>query len=235
MEGTIERMEVDTSFGKIFCLHRNGDFPVLFIHGLGAISNNWLPLFSKLNPKFELIAPDMLGHGRSAKPNIEYTLDVQCKVIDELFDNIGTKWPFAIIGNSYGGEIATCYAINHRVPKYLVLIDSALSKIGNTNNANIDAFLKKLDQVEPGNDLNIMRNIIMNSKKDGIGLDDLKKVNSKTLIIWGSDDPEINVKYANIIKDNIKGSSLYIIDKGGHAPMIRKPDEVSEIINKELT
>ncbi|ASI13896.1 tricorn interacting prolyl aminopeptidase [Candidatus Mancarchaeum acidiphilum] len=234
MKETIDRMEADTSFGKIFYLHRNGDLPLLFIHGLGAISNNWLPLFDKLDDRFELIALDLLGHGRSAKPNIEYTLDVQCKAIDELLGGIGINDPFAIIGNSYGGEIAASYSINHMAPKYLVLVDSSLAGINSMDSSDIDAFLKKLDAIEPGNDLGIMRNIIMNSEESGVHLDDLKNIDSKTLIIWGSDDPEIDVKYAGMIKNSIEGSSLYLIDKGGHAPMISKPDEVSDIINKNL-
>ncbi|KQB34201.1 MULTISPECIES: alpha/beta fold hydrolase [Acidiplasma] len=233
MQFDIERLELKTGFGVISYLHRNGQFPLILLHGLGGISNNWIKLFTRLDSRFEIIAPDLLGHGRSAKPKIEYTLDLQCSVVDEIIKNTVNK-EFALAGNSYGGWVAAYYSIHFKSPDYLILIDSAGICCDGIPMEGINAFLDKLNRLEPGNDLDIMKNILINSKNYMIKADDLNKIKSKTIIIWGDDDPRINIKHAKILEENVSNGKLFIIKNGGHVPMINKPDAVAEIINKNI-
>ncbi|WP_292306505.1 alpha/beta fold hydrolase, partial [Mesorhizobium sp.] len=39
--------------------------PVLFIHGVGMNATIWQPQIQRMADRFDLIAIDMLGHGRS--------------------------------------------------------------------------------------------------------------------------------------------------------------------------
>ncbi len=234
MKNIIERLKIKTDYGIISYLHRNGNYPLILIHGLGGVSNNFIYLFSRLNEKFEIIAPDMLGHGMSAKPEINYTIELQCKIINDIIDSLGLNNNIAIAGNSYGGWISLYYALHFKQPEYLILMDSVGIEFNGILENNIDKFLQRLNTVEPGNNLNIMRNIILNSNNCLIKPEELKNIKSKTIIIWGDNDNRINIKYAKIIKDNIKNSSIYIIKYGGHVPMINKPDNVAEIINKNI-
>ena len=41
---------------------------LLLLHGLGCDHTTWSPVINKLARKFTVIAPDLLGHGQSAKP-----------------------------------------------------------------------------------------------------------------------------------------------------------------------
>jgi len=62
-----------------------GDGPALiFLHGLSATHANWeftLPAFAD---RWRVIAPDLPGHGGSAKPDAPYTIDFYAGVVRSL-------------------------------------------------------------------------------------------------------------------------------------------------------
>ncbi len=229
----VERKYIDTDYGKISYLYREGKYPIIMLHGLGGLSNNWIKLFSRISDDFMLLAPDMLGHGKSPKPGIDYTIDLQSDMVHNFIQKLNILDP-VIIGNSYGGWVAINYSLNHDDIKCMVLVDSAGLMDENYHNGNIGDFLKRLDKLEPGNDLNIMENILNNYDKYIIKVNDLKKIRVKTLIIWGDDDKRIKPETAHALNRNIEGSKLFMIKDGGHAPQINKPDEMAKILNDNL-
>ena len=65
-------------------------------------------------------------------------------------------------------------------------------------------------------------------------LSDLSKIKTKTLIVWGSVDKMVPLKYAHIFKEKIENSRLEIMPKVGHSPHLEDPKKLSEIILKFL-
>jgi len=61
-------------------------------------------------------------------------------------------------------------------------------------------------------------------------LDDLPKIKTKTLIVWGSADRLVPVKYAHIFQEKIANSQLEILPYIGHSPHLEVPEKLSEII-----
>src|SRR3546814_4207139 len=52
-----------------------GDGPaILLIHGIGDNSTTWGTVQAKLAQRFTVIAPDLLGHGKSDKPRADYSV-----------------------------------------------------------------------------------------------------------------------------------------------------------------
>lgn len=47
---------------------------VLLIHGLAGSSKTWDSVMPLLAAEYDVIAPDLLGHGESAKPSGDYSL-----------------------------------------------------------------------------------------------------------------------------------------------------------------
>ena len=47
---------------------------ILLIHGIGDNSTTWSTVQSKLAQRFTVIAPDLLGHGKSDKPRADYSV-----------------------------------------------------------------------------------------------------------------------------------------------------------------
>lgn len=81
--------------------------PLLLIHGFGASTDHWRKTIAGLQTEFEVWAIDLLGFGRSAKPNCIYSGELWR---DQLQDFIQTHIgkPTVVVGNSLGGYAALC-------------------------------------------------------------------------------------------------------------------------------
>lgn len=99
--------------------------PLLLIHGFGASTDHWRKNLLGLSQEFEVWAIDLLGFGRSAKPDIQYSSELwQRQLHDFVTEKIGR--PTVLAGNSLGGYAALCVAANHPdAVQGLVLLNSA--------------------------------------------------------------------------------------------------------------
>ena len=103
----------------------SGEGPaVLFIHGLLGSHRNWAHLIDALNTDHRVVAPDLFGHGASAKPMGDYSLGSHAATLRDLLDQLGIA-RVILVGHSLGGGIAMqfCYLFPERVER-LVLVSS---------------------------------------------------------------------------------------------------------------
>ncbi|PLX05179.1 MAG: alpha/beta hydrolase [Marinilabiliales bacterium] len=107
-----------------------GDQPVIILHGLFGISDNWVSYARRLSQEgFEVFVPDQRNHGQSPKSdNFNYLA-----LTDDLFDFIDDNEiedPI-IIGHSMGGKVAMRFALeNPLLVKKLVVVDITLKAYG---------------------------------------------------------------------------------------------------------
>jgi pimeloyl-ACP methyl ester carboxylesterase len=105
--------------------HRVGEGPaVVLIHGITSSSRTWRSVMPALAERYTVIAPDLLGHGRSAKPRGDYSLGAYASGIRDLL--VALEIPRAtIVGHSLGGGVAMqfAYQFPDRIER-LVLVDS---------------------------------------------------------------------------------------------------------------
>ncbi|HUR74227.1 MAG TPA: alpha/beta fold hydrolase, partial [Sporichthya sp.] len=47
---------------------------LLLLHGIGDSSDTWEPVLTELAENYTVIAPDLLGHGRSDRPRADYSI-----------------------------------------------------------------------------------------------------------------------------------------------------------------
>jgi pimeloyl-ACP methyl ester carboxylesterase len=98
--------------------------PILLIHGITSSSRTWKRVMPRLAESHTVIAPDLLGHGRSAKPQGDYSLGAYASGIRDLL--VALEVPNAtVVGHSLGGGIALqfAYQFPERVGR-IVLVDS---------------------------------------------------------------------------------------------------------------
>ncbi|CPR05484.1 alpha/beta hydrolase [Mycobacterium bohemicum DSM 44277] len=102
-----------------------GDGPaLLLIHGMAGSSDTWRAIIPRLSKQFRVIAPDLLGHGMSAKPRGDYSLGAFAVFLRDLLDELGVDRA-TVVGQSLGGGIAMQFAHQHRdYCERLVLIGS---------------------------------------------------------------------------------------------------------------
>ena len=99
--------------------------PILLVHGFGASTDHWRKNIVQLKSQFQVWAIDLLGFGRSAKPNQEYSGKLwQEQLYDFITEIIGQ--PTVLAGNSLGGYAALCVAaVYPQVTQGLILLNSA--------------------------------------------------------------------------------------------------------------
>lgn len=92
--------------GHRVCFRLAGSGPlVVLIHGITGSSEQWVPVIEALRDRYTLFAPDLLGHGQSAKPRGDYSLGAYASGIRDLLVGLGAE-PATIVGHSLGGGIA---------------------------------------------------------------------------------------------------------------------------------
>jgi pimeloyl-ACP methyl ester carboxylesterase len=83
-----------------------GEGPVLvLVHGIAGTSETWSEVMPWLAREHTVIAPDLLGHGRSAKPRGDYSLGAHASGIRDLLLALGHDRA-TFVGHSLGGGVA---------------------------------------------------------------------------------------------------------------------------------
>src|SRR4051812_12787647 len=88
----------------------SGDSVIVFVHGIAGSSSTWTPVMERLDgAQHTMIAPDLLGHGESAKPRGDYSLGAYASGIRDLLVMLGHERA-TLVGHSLGGGIAMQFA-----------------------------------------------------------------------------------------------------------------------------
>jgi pimeloyl-ACP methyl ester carboxylesterase len=82
---------------------------ILLIHGIGDNSTTWEKVQSKLAQRFTVIAPDLLGHGKSDKPRADYSVAAYANGMRDLLSVLDIE-RVTVVGHSLGGGVAMQFA-----------------------------------------------------------------------------------------------------------------------------
>jgi pimeloyl-ACP methyl ester carboxylesterase len=111
--------------GHAMAYRQAGSGPVVvLLHGITSNSATWSRVMPYLARRFTVIAPDLIGHGESAKPRGDYSLGAHACGLRDLLLALGHDRA-TIVGHSLGGGIAMqfSYQFPERCER-LVLVDS---------------------------------------------------------------------------------------------------------------
>lgn len=97
---------------------------LLLVHGITNSSASWEPVLALLERHFTVLAPDLLGHGDSAKPRGDYSLGAAASLMRDLMLALGFERA-TVAGHSLGGGVAMqmAYQFPERIER-LVLVGS---------------------------------------------------------------------------------------------------------------
>jgi pimeloyl-ACP methyl ester carboxylesterase len=82
---------------------------VVLLHGIAGSSATWVRIIPRLEASHTVVAPDLLGHGESAKAPGDYSLGAYANQIRDLLEALG-QGPGTIVGHSLGGGVALQFA-----------------------------------------------------------------------------------------------------------------------------
>jgi len=109
---------------KLYCRQMGTGDPLVIIHGIFGMSDNWLAIAKKLSRAHHCYLLDMRNHGRSPHSH-DLTYDDMVEDIYEFLTDFRLRTA-SFIGHSMGGMVAMKFAseYSHRIEK-LVIVDIA--------------------------------------------------------------------------------------------------------------
>lgn len=100
-----------TTDGTAYVVDGDGA-PVVLVHGMGLNRDMWDWQLPPLTARFRVIRYDLLGHGDSADPPPDCSMDDLVGQLHRLLDEAGIE-RCALVGFSLGGMIVRAYALAH--------------------------------------------------------------------------------------------------------------------------
>jgi len=107
-----------------------GEGPVLvLLHGITGTSETWDLVAPMLAERFRVIAPDLLGHGHSAKPPGDYSLGAYASGVRDLLAALGHDRA-TVVGHSLGGGVAMVFAYQfpQRIERLVLVASGGLGR-----------------------------------------------------------------------------------------------------------
>jgi pimeloyl-ACP methyl ester carboxylesterase len=97
---------------------------VVLIHGITSAADTWRRVVVPLSEQHRVVAPDLLGHGLSAKPRGDYSLGAYASGLRDLLLALGHERA-TLVGHSLGGGVAMQLAYQFPdICERLVLVSS---------------------------------------------------------------------------------------------------------------
>ena len=224
--------------------------PLLLLHGGTGVGDDWSYIFPNAPTGFELIAPDLRGHGRSTNSAKTFSVAQLADDVLALLDHLSIKRCCAI-GMSLGAK--TLLHVATKRPEQIdamVLVSATPYFPDSARQLMADATPESYDEKQ----LNAMREKHvggdgqifalwqqMHAFKDSYSDVNftpplLAQIQARTLIVHGDSDPLYPVDMATQLHRSIPQSNLWVIPGGGHAPIFGETSpEFSRIATEFLS
>jgi pimeloyl-ACP methyl ester carboxylesterase len=219
----------------------SGGVPLVLVHGLGARGEDWTAMIPTLAASgFHVYAPDLLGHGRSERPDVAYSIPLEENVVVEFMHAMGLAHA-DVDGWSMGGWIAAKMALDHpEMVDRLVLDDSvglryqpafARDAFVPTDAASLNRLLTLVTPDPPTLPGFVVRATLrkvktrarivqelMDSMETGRDLLDARVggIRQPTLIVWGTEDRVVPISVGEEMHREIAGSVFESVPGCGH-------------------
>ncbi len=248
------KTKLTTTVGEQSVWHGGAGSLLVLVHGAGDQAGTWYRVAPELKHRFQLLMPDLAGHGESEPREGALSLGALLGALEQLLD--ATPWrdqPMVLAGNSLGAWMAMLYA--HRHPRRVtrvILIDGGpvknASEIGlmpkNREEARrtLDAVLDPSTPRRPNfvlDDLIRVSNTGPISRLLAAGVEDMSKylLEDKLAsfqvpvdLIWGASDRLVPLDYAKKLRSQLPNSTLTIIERCGHGPQLERPRQLTQVL-----
>lgn len=104
-------MEIEGS--KLHYIDEGEGDPMLFIHGIPTSSYMWRNIIPDVSKSARCIAVDLIGMGKSDKPDIEYSIFDHIKYIEDFITTLDLK-NVTLVLHGWGSLVGFHYAMNHQ-------------------------------------------------------------------------------------------------------------------------
>ncbi|MBI3784523.1 MAG: alpha/beta fold hydrolase [Deltaproteobacteria bacterium] len=126
--------------GPTACIVAGRGAAVVCLHDFGSAAAEWIPLLHALKQDYTVHAVDLLGHGRTSAPRLDYSPAIMVAWLGELLTQLQLS-QVTLIGSGFGAALALVFAAQHpaRV-KDLVLVGPSIPGVQPSGRAMYWAF-----------------------------------------------------------------------------------------------
>jgi pimeloyl-ACP methyl ester carboxylesterase len=231
--------------------------PLIYLHGAAGLPA-WLPFFTQLAEKFQVVVPEHPGFGDSDNPAwIRNVADVAMYYLDFL-DSLNAQ-RVHLVGHSLGGWIAAELAVRNttRLASLTLIAPAGVRVKGVPSGDNFiwspgeaarnlfhdQSFSEKmLAHVPSEQDADrALTNRYMAAK---LGWEPrwfnpslerwLHRIDVPTLVIWGREDKFLPSQYAARWRERVPNATVEMIPACGHLPQVEKADATAAAIVRFL-
>jgi len=215
-----------------FEVHGIGE-PLLLLHGFSGSSQDWTSVIAEWSTEFQLIVPDLRGHGRSGILSKPFRHQDAARDVLALLDHLKVD-ALKGLGMSCGGNVLLHMAtMQPERVKAMVLVSATpyfpaqARPIMRQYSASLpEQQWEMLRRSHPGGDPQIQA-ILASTQASADSYDDLtftpphlSTIRARTLIVQGDRDPLYPVDLSVEMAKAIPLSSLWIVPDSGHGPVI---------------
>ncbi|MEJ2003625.1 MAG: alpha/beta hydrolase [Cyclobacteriaceae bacterium] len=231
--------------------------PFILLHGFCECNEIWNPVLKKLSGNFQLILPDLPGHGKTPLNDQILSLGDVAQSVLELIEELGLQEP-VIMGHSMGGYV-TLSAVQQRPELFsefglihsTAYADSDEKKenrnksiefvLNNGADAFFDVFVPGLYHKE-GPWISEVDQMIRKTPRETVirytemmrdrpeRIDIVKSWSNEILFVGGDMDSFISAESLENQAKMADKSVLHILPETGHLSMFEDPDKLAEII-----
>ena len=250
----LRKTKLTTTVGGQIVWHGGVGPLLVLLHGAGDQAGTWYKVVPELKRHFQLVIPDLAGHGESNPVAGALSLGTLLTALEQVLDT--KPWrdaPMMFAGNSLGAWMAMLYAQKYpqRVTR-VILIDGGpiknVSEIGimpkdrEEARRALDAVLDPSTPRRPNfvlDDLVRISNTGPISRLLAAGEEDMSKylLEDKLAsfqlpvdLIWGASDRLVPLDYANKLQSQLRHCTLTVIERCGHGPQFERPRELTRAL-----
>jgi len=223
---------------------------ILFLHGVGGSHRTFRDQWARLKGTARLIIPDLPGHARSGGAPFE-NISQAAGWLADFVKELGLK-KFILAGHSMGGAIAIEAALSE-IPgiEALIIISSGaklkvdpdiVQGIKERFHDFAPELVNRMLSHETSADLreDVLQDFLSTQRETHLAdfhacddfdrMDRIGVIRLPTLVINGTDDGLIPLKYGEYLAMNIPGAVLKILHGTGHFPVLERPMELVAVI-----
>lgn len=229
---------------------REGDLPVLVLHGWGAYLAAVEPIVSALERETEVLALDMPGFGDSGDPPAAWDSEDYARFVVAWLEQAGVR-RCHVIGHSFGGRVAICLSARHpELVERLILCDAAGLRPKRGWRYRYRVGLAKLGRLlglfgPPGRRLQerirarVASSDYLNASpalretfRRVIGEDlepHLPAISAPCLLVWGSADEDTPLWMGRRMEELLPDGALVVFEGAGHYSYAEDPARFAQL------
>ena len=212
----------------------------VFIHGFGGQAMQWQYQLHKFALKNRVIALDMRGHGLSDKPSTGYDMARIQLDLETALDLLKVSKPIVLVGHSFGGAIATDFALNHpeRVERLIMMATAGEFKLNPLFKLGLNLPVWTLRLIEPltrkwlSGPPHALKPFYLDNLNHWVGWEKFAGLKVPTLVIRGHRDAVFERPLFEKVAGSIPNAEEEDIGVSGHMVMLERREAVNRAITR---